>query len=325
MPQSLALRDFPAPMSCVQMEYGAREAPQPQKGVALVFAYPLIAARPKALSQERYGELIDEALAVWSALVRRMAFFCAGYESKDIHPGGKMLAFENVSDAMAFCTRVQVELMHADWPEELLEIDAYRAQYFAEEEDAGDEFFRFSEHEDGGDDDVLEKAAPGALSKQGSGQSRRGRRPESPRQFSHVRSAAEFRSASMESDGSGGGRSPSFASSRASSGAGRSPSFASSGASSRASSLRDEELEDPDAPAPGGPGAELGQDRGARGDGAVLVGRGLPVKMGIAWGYPESIKPQSTTGRYAPHTHTHIKTPRAIEGGPDDDSDPGAH
>lgn len=320
MPQSLALRDFPAPMSCVQMEYGAREAPQPQKGVALVFAYPLIAARPKAVSQERYGELIDEALAVWSALVRRMAFFCSGYESKDIYPGGKMLAFENVSDAMAFCTRVQVELMHADWPEGLLEIDAYRAQYFAEEEeDAGDEFFRFSEHDDGDGDDVLENAAPGALSKQGSGQSRRGRQPQSPRQFTHVRSAAEFRSASMESDGSGGGRSPSFASSRASSGPGRSPSFA----SSRASSLRDEELEDPDAPAPGGPGVELGQDaggtsRGASFDGAVLVGRGLPVKMGIAWGYPESIKPQSTTGRYGttrpPPTDTHTNTDRRDRG-----------
>ena len=78
MPQSLALRDFPLPKSCVQMEYGAREAPQPQKGVALVFAYPMITAKPDAISHARYGALIEDALAIWSALVRKMAFFCSG-------------------------------------------------------------------------------------------------------------------------------------------------------------------------------------------------------------------------------------------------------
>lgn len=297
MPQSLALRDFPLPKSCVQMEYGAREAPQPQKGVALVFAYPMITAKPDAISHARYGALIEDALAIWSALVRKMAFFCSGYESKDIHPGGKMLAFENVSDAMAFCTRVQVELMHADWPEELLEFEAYREQYYVEDEsgDTDEEFFQYSEYSGDGDDDgddLLSPTVPtDALSKRKSARSKR-RQSQSPRLFAHVKSAAEFRSASMESDVSSSGRSLS--------------------ASSRRSSFGDDAPIDRDGAKADSVRSEqtiqrIGKKaaktlRGESFEGAVLINRGMPVKMGISWGYPESIKPQSTTGRYVTGT-----------------------
>ncbi|EPZ35119.1 Adenylyl cyclase class-3/4/guanylyl cyclase domain-containing protein, partial [Rozella allomycis CSF55] len=89
-----------------------KEVTPPQGKVAIVFTD----TKNSTKLWNEYGLAMNSSLKVHFEVLRRHIRNCGGYEKGD----GCMITFDSVVAAMRFCISTQIDLMDAEWPEEIL-------------------------------------------------------------------------------------------------------------------------------------------------------------------------------------------------------------
>lgn len=135
-PRMLKDRKFKEICTNEQSEPGYSESPSIDAPIAVVFVAvnkpKRVIATEREFDSHSNGSLGDRpeilkmyagALDIYAKLLRKTLKIFGGYESSQLSPGRFRLAFENFKDAILWACYFQSELLDADWPEALLEMD----------------------------------------------------------------------------------------------------------------------------------------------------------------------------------------------------------
>ncbi|PNH10309.1 Adenylate cyclase [Tetrabaena socialis] len=130
MPTLLSGRSFKPPNTMQQLELGYREAPSVHEPMTMVFvkvAKPTAVTRAEASATDLGEEQVLEAITAYqlavgqyAALARGLLPAYGGYECKEPEPGKFTMAFGCLTDAIAWASHVQKDLLALDWPPALL-------------------------------------------------------------------------------------------------------------------------------------------------------------------------------------------------------------